>query len=117
MGPGEPLGTVFDDGRRVAGRFQAAPHERGDARFVFDDEDQGHDEASLWSTSPARTGAGSSEVGDGRWIVKVAPPPDVSVTTHRPPWPFAIASTIARPSPEPPTARDPWARSKRRKMR
>ena len=48
---------------------------------------------------PARA---ARAVGSGRWIVNVAPPPGVSVTTHCPPWPFVIASTIARPSPEPP---------------
>ena len=50
-------------------------------------------------------------------MVNVAPPPGVSVTTQSPPWPLVIASTMARPRPDPPTERLPWARSNRRKMR
>ena len=64
----------------------------------------------------ARVPAAPPSAG-GRWIVNVAPPPGVSVTTHWPPWPFVIASTIASPSRSRPTDRLPCARSKRRKMR
>ena len=105
----QAIRAVIDDHGRVAGGFESAADERRDARFVLYDEGSSSSGCLPLQHDVARAHRRGQLGGPrrGRLIVKVAPPPGVSVTMHCPPWPFAIASTIARPSPDPPTVRLP----------
>ena len=82
----EPRIAAFVSRGLESAGYETAADESGDPRLVLDDQDPGHPAASRCSTtSPARTGTGSSAPVGGRWMVNVAPPPGVSVTSQWPP--------------------------------
>src|SRR5207253_853359 len=99
--PGQPGRSLGGRNDLVAPGPQPGAEHFEDGHLVVDDQDPGHEPASVLAAGVSLSSGSADPVAAGSRRAKVAPPPGVPVTAMRPPWASTIPLTMARPIPVP----------------